>query len=118
METELVQLKKQINPHFLFNNLNNLYAYALENSPKTPTIILELSSLLRYMLYDCKSEQVKLASEIDYLRNYIDLQQLKKEEKQNISPSLNPDDRPPTRITNDKPQDFKAKSRPPIEVQF
>ena len=59
-ESQLQFLQSQVNPHFLFNNLNNLYAYALESSPKTPRIILELSSLLRYMLYDCKAKWVPL----------------------------------------------------------
>ena len=57
-ESELQYLKSQINPHFLFNNLNNLYSHALEQSDKTPTIILELSAVLRYMLYECKSDYV------------------------------------------------------------
>ena len=61
-------LKSQINPHFLFNNLNNLYAYAIENSPKTPTIILELSAVLRYMLYDCREKYVPLSKEIEQLK--------------------------------------------------
>lgn len=47
-ESELRFLKSQINPHFLFNNLNNLYSYAIAQSTKTPTIILELSPVLRY----------------------------------------------------------------------
>src|SRR5690606_25564746 len=53
-ESEIKFLKSQVNPHFLFNNLNNLYAKALKQSPKTPEIILELSSVLRFMLYDSK----------------------------------------------------------------
>jgi two-component system LytT family sensor kinase len=72
-ESELEFLKSQINPHFLFNNLNNLYAHALEKSPKTPEIILALSSILRYMLYECKIEYVFLEKEIDQLQNFIHL---------------------------------------------
>ena len=68
-ESQLQFLKSQINPHFLFNSLNNLYSYALENSPKTPEIILELSSLLRYMLYECQEEQVPLSKEVKYLED-------------------------------------------------
>lgn len=75
-ESELQFLKSQINPHFLFNNLNNLYAHALDNSAKTPTIILELSSLLRYMLYDCREKLVPLEKEFKYLRDFVHLQEL------------------------------------------
>ena len=75
-KSELQFLKSQINPHFLFNNLNNLYSYALESSPKTPEIILELSSVLRYMLYDCKAAFVPLESEIEQLQNFINLSEM------------------------------------------
>ncbi len=75
-ESELQFLKSQINPHFLFNNLNNLYAHAIENSPKTPTIILELSSVLRYMLYECRERYVPLTKEIEQLRNFTQLYEL------------------------------------------
>lgn len=78
-ENELQYLKSQINPHFLFNNLNNLYAYAIDNSPKTPTIIVELSSVLRYMLYDCKENYVSLSKEINHLKNYTALNELRVE---------------------------------------
>ena len=67
-ESELQFLKSQINPHFLFNNLNNMYSHAIEQSPKTPSIILELSSVLRYMLYDCKEDFVALNKEIEHLK--------------------------------------------------
>ncbi len=92
-ESQLQFLQSQINPHFLFNNLNNLYSYTLENSPKTPEIILELSGLLRYMLYDCKEPWVLLEKEVDYLANFIRLQELQLEGKGvvnlNIKGSLN-----------------------------
>ena len=80
-ENELQFLKSQINPHFLFNNLNNLYSYAIDNSPKTPTIILELSSVLRYMLYDCKEKYVPLSKEIEHLKNYTQLSELQIENR-------------------------------------
>lgn len=75
-ESELQFLKSQINPHFLFNNLNNLYAYAVEQSPKTPEIILELSSVLRYMLYEARERYVPLQKEIDHLGNYVNLNRI------------------------------------------
>ena len=83
-ESRMQFLKSQINPHFLFNNLNNLYAYALEGSPKTPTIILQLSSLLRYMLYDCQAELVPLEKEVKSLRDFIHLQELQIEDRGDV----------------------------------
>jgi len=80
-ESELQYLKSQINPHFLFNNLNNLYSYAIDNSPKTPSIILELSSVLRYMLYDCKENFVPLPKEIEHLKNFTQLSELQIEDR-------------------------------------
>lgn len=80
-DSELQFLKSQINPHFLFNNLNNLYSYAVENSPKTPTIILELSSVLRYMLYECRAEYVSLQKEIEQLEHFTQLYELQIEER-------------------------------------
>ncbi len=83
-ESELQFLRSQINPHFLFNNLNNLYSYALENSPKTPEIILEMSGVLRYMLYECKEKYVPLKKEIEQLGNFIKLYKLQIEERGNV----------------------------------
>lgn len=84
-ESELQFLKSQINPHFLFNNLNNLYAYAIENSPKTPEIILELSGVLRYMLYECKEQYVPLRKEVDQLKNFIKISELQIEERGQVN---------------------------------
>ena len=83
-ESELQFLKSQINPHFLFNNLNNLYSYAIAQSPKTPTIILELSSVLRYMLYDCKEDFVALSKEIEHLENFTKLSELQIEDRGDV----------------------------------
>ncbi|MGI9553207.1 MAG: sensor histidine kinase [Aurantibacter sp.] len=80
-ESELQYLKSQINPHFLFNNLNNLYSHAMEGSPKTPSIILELSSMLRYMLYDCREKYVPLEKEIEHLQNFTKLYELQIEDR-------------------------------------
>jgi hypothetical protein len=71
---ELQLLKAQVHPHFLFNTLNNIYSFSLENSPKTPEMILKLSSLLSYMLYDCNEDEVPLEKELEIMRNYIDLE--------------------------------------------
>lgn len=88
-ESELQFLKSQINPHFLFNNMNNLYAHAIENSSKTPDIILAISDLLRYMLYDCKSKYVALNIEIDQLKNFIRLHEMQIEGRGSVSFSNN-----------------------------
>lgn len=71
---ELQLLKAQVHPHFLFNTLNNIYSFSMDNSPKTSSMILKLSSLLSYMLYDCKAEEVRLEKEIEIMKNYIDLE--------------------------------------------
>ena len=84
-ESELKMLKSQINPHFLFNNLNNLYSYAIEHSPKTPTIILELSSVLRYMLYECKEKYVPLIKEVKNLEHFVKLSELQIEERGKVT---------------------------------
>ena len=71
---ELEMLKAQVHPHFLFNTLNNIYSFSLDRSPKTPELILKLSSLLSYMLYDCKAEEVRLEKEVEIMKDYIDLE--------------------------------------------
>lgn len=71
---ELKLLKAQVHPHFLFNTLNNIYSFSLEASPKTPQLILKLSSLLSYMLYDCKADQVLLEKELEVMKDYADLE--------------------------------------------
>jgi two-component system, LytTR family, sensor histidine kinase AlgZ len=71
---ELELLKAQVHPHFLFNTLNNIYSSSLTKSPQTPGLILKLSSLLSYMLYDCKAEQVLLEKEIEVMKDYVDLE--------------------------------------------
>ncbi len=84
LEAELRFLKAQVNPHFLFNALNNIYSLSFTNSSQTPEMILKLSDMMSYMLYDCKTEKVNLTSEINYLRNFIALQQLKKDGELNV----------------------------------
>ncbi len=72
-ESEIQFLKSQVNPHFLFNNLNNLYAKALKSSPKTPEIILELSSVLRFMLYESREDFIPFSRELEHLQSYTSL---------------------------------------------
>lgn len=80
-ESEIKFLKSQVNPHFLFNNLNNLYAKVLKNSPTTPNIILELSSVLRFMVYDSKENYITLSRELEHLKHYSSLYILQMENR-------------------------------------
>ena len=75
-QSELSFLRSQVNPHFLFNSLNNIYALVYEASPQALPAIAGFSELLRYMLYD-NNDKVPLARELDYIRRYIDLQRLR-----------------------------------------
>lgn len=83
-ETELSALKSNINPHFLFNNLNSLYALARKKSDETPNYILKLSELMRYMIYETKDQYVSLEKELDYITNYLELQKLRSKNKERI----------------------------------
>ena len=76
-KTELSLLKSQINPHFFFNTLNNLYALTIKNSKQAPEVILKLSDMMRYTIYEGEKETVKLGDEIDYLNNYIELHKIR-----------------------------------------
>lgn len=75
--TELNLLKNQLNPHFLFNTLNNLYILALKKSDRTPEVIAKLSDILDYMLYQCKDNYVPLKSEVNLINNYIALEKIR-----------------------------------------
>jgi LytS/YehU family sensor histidine kinase len=72
-------LKTQINPHFLFNTLNNIYSLAYLKDDKAAPMISKLSNMLRYMLYECSEARVPLSQEVAFLKNYIDLQAVKSE---------------------------------------
>ena len=76
-KTELSLLRTQINPHFFFNTLNNLYALTIKNSKEAPDVILKLSDMMRYTIYEGEKETVKLADEIEYLNNYIELHKIR-----------------------------------------
>jgi len=77
LAAELKFLKAQIHPHFLFNTLNNLYALTLKKSAKAPEVVLKLSDLLDYMLYECNVSKVGLDKEITMLENYIELEKIR-----------------------------------------
>ncbi|NJO02094.1 MAG: histidine kinase [Bacteroidia bacterium] len=75
--SELALLRSQINPHFLFNTLNNIYTLSYKQDKNAPEAILRLSDMMRYMLYEASDEKVPLEKEISYLQNYIELQKLR-----------------------------------------
>ena len=77
LQSELKFLKSQINPHFFFNTLNNLYALTLKKSDLAPEIVLRLSEMMRYMLYESNEKEVSLENEINYVINYIELEKLR-----------------------------------------
>jgi two-component system, LytTR family, sensor kinase len=77
LETELKFLRNQTNPHFLFNTLNNIYALARKKSDETPEIVMKLSKLLRFMLYETKKPSIRIGDEIKMLDDYIELEKLR-----------------------------------------
>lgn len=85
MENELKTLKAQLNPHFLFNTLNNIYSLSVGNSPKTSASIGKLSEILDHVLYRCNSKFVLLSSEIALLKNYIELEKLRYDDRLRVS---------------------------------
>jgi LytS/YehU family sensor histidine kinase len=82
--SELKALKSQINPHFFFNTLNSIYSLSLENSPKTPDVVLKLSGLMRYVLCESSSDKVYLKKELEFLKNYIELEKSRFEDSVNV----------------------------------
>lgn len=77
LKIELNQLKLQVHPHFFFNTINNLYSLSVQNSSKTPLMINDLSGIMRYMLYDTSREKVPLRQEVDFIKSYISLENLR-----------------------------------------
>lgn len=76
-QAEMDLLKAQIHPHFFFNTLNSLYALTMVKSDKGPEVVLQLSELMHYVLYEANAPQVSLETEIAHLRNYIEIEQLR-----------------------------------------
>ncbi|SNR44321.1 Histidine kinase [Lutibacter agarilyticus] len=77
LRTELNFLKSQIQPHFFFNTLNNLYALTLVKSDAAPSVVLKLSDIMQYVLYDVKEPKIRLFTAINYIQNYLDLERLR-----------------------------------------
>ncbi|MCX6304313.1 MAG: sensor histidine kinase [Bacteroidetes bacterium] len=74
---ELALLRSQINPHFLFNTLNNIYSLVYKKSEDAPEAVMKMSSIMRYMLYDATTDSVLLEKEIEYLKSFIELEKLR-----------------------------------------
>ncbi len=100
LKTELQFLKAQIQPHFFFNTLNNLYALTLEKSKNAPEVVLKLSEIMEYILYDAKEPRISLLKEINYIQNYIEIERLRYGD--NVS------------VQMDMVGDLEGKSLPPL----
>ena len=77
MSAELRALKAQINPHFFFNTLNSIYALSLDKSDKAPELILKLSELMRYVIYDTRDERIPMKKQLSFIESYIYLERLR-----------------------------------------
>lgn len=85
LKSELNFLKSQINPHFLFNTLNNIYSLARKKDDKTPEVVLKLSKLLRFVMYETSQQNIPIYKEIEFLKNYIELHKIRYDERLNIN---------------------------------
>ncbi len=83
-ETELQFLRAQLNPHFLFNSLNSIYSMVRNNSKDAPDAVVTLSELMRYMIYEAKEDLVPLSKEINYIKNYVNLQLYRLSNSENV----------------------------------
>lgn len=88
-DMELQFLKSQLNPHFLFNSLNNIYSLAYQKSDKTADAILKLSEIMRYMIYESNDSWVSLDKEVEYVQSYIELQKLRFKDGAAVEMSIN-----------------------------
>jgi len=89
IDSELKFLKSQVNPHFLFNALNNIYSLAVIQAPQTSESVMQLSEILRYMVYESNEQSVPLKSEIKYIKNFVDLKLLKNSRGMDVEFNLN-----------------------------
>ncbi|MBC7884752.1 MAG: histidine kinase [Saprospiraceae bacterium] len=92
LEAELNFLKAQTNPHFLFNTLNNIYALARKKSDDTPEVVMKLSKLLRFMLYDARKDMITIHQEMAVLQDYIELEKIRYNERLTIDFKYHIDD--------------------------
>jgi two-component system LytT family sensor kinase len=85
VEAQLELLKSQVQPHFIFNTLNNIYSFSIQNNARTSEMIYRLSALLSYMLYDSKQHMIPLRKELEYVNNYIELEKIRYGDRLDIS---------------------------------
>lgn len=85
INAELQLLKAQVHPHFLFNTINNIYSFIINNSPAAPAILKKLSGLLHYLIYECNQSFVKLEDELKMIKDYIDLEKIRYGKNFNMS---------------------------------
>lgn len=85
VQAQLELLKSQVQPHFIFNTLNNIYSFSVQNNARTSEMIYRLSALLSYMLYDSKQHTIPLKKEIEYVYNYIELEKIRYGDRLDIS---------------------------------
>ena len=74
---KLRYLRAQLNPHFLFNTLNGIYSLSLQKSDKAPEVVVRLADIMRYLIYECNEEKIPLNKEIDFIRNYIEIEKMR-----------------------------------------
>ncbi|WP_374163140.1 sensor histidine kinase [Arcticibacter sp. MXS-1] len=91
LEAELNFLRGQIHPHFLFNTLNNLYGLTLSHSAEAPQVVLKLSGILRYMLYECNTSYIKLKKEVQMISAYIELEKIRYGDRLDVQFSVSGD---------------------------
>ncbi len=88
-EAQILYLKSQVNPHFLFNTLNNLYGLTYSKSDLAPRMVLGLSDTMRYMIYETEQKLVPLEKELDFIRNYLELEKMRISFPDNVRISVN-----------------------------
>ncbi|TND10183.1 MAG: putative signal transduction histidine kinase [Bacteroidetes bacterium] len=98
LSSEILHLKSQVNPHFLFNSLNSVFALSRMQSEKTPDLVMRLSNILRYMLYQSEKEFSTIGEEVKIIRDYIELQQLRFGDRVTVKTEINIDE-PAAQIT-------------------
>lgn len=91
LSAEVSYLKAQINPHFLFNTLNSLYALTLQKSDEASKAVLKLSGIMRYVVVESSKEHVSLSKEINYIQDYIELQKLRLDRSVNLNVTIEGD---------------------------
>lgn len=85
VNSELQFLKTQLNPHFLFNSLNTIYSLSVKKSSGTPDAVISLSEMMRYMIYEADKDKVPLSKEVEYIKNYVQLQKLRLSDSANVT---------------------------------